>query len=443
MKNLFAFLVCILLTRLSFAQPNWTSIKSNAAFIVHDTSYSVPYIQPLNVEGWEDGLYITRDGKHLFSTYLPVDALSWLFDLLQNPVCFNFEPYYRGPLLGVDTVTNIFGCPNYMQSDIIISNRNTIAQNFSSWNSSNLQTSFSMDGGAQGVMLNPDSFDVFVFTKDGPGTQSTDIMFMKHVPINPGTSTAVPILSTSGQEDNPHIERLNDTSLVLFFDRDRYMYYSLSDDDGNTWQSPVQIQNVLNDQAPYDVQPHLWNDGSDWWVYFCANNSNGIRCIYKSKQMITGNWDSWGPKQLVIEPVISITGGGTIFGIGEPTLTQSGDLSFVVVYGDASSTDTTDVFDCDPWFLPKKSQVVTGIHEKASEFLSLQVSPNPTEKLIILALPKGMFSVSIYNEQGTKVKQTTCTNMANTIDCSDLNAGIYYLSANGNNKTYTTRFIKQ
>jgi hypothetical protein len=82
------------------------------------------------------------------------------------------------------------------------------------------------------VCFNADTFDVFVYTKDGPGTQNTDIMFMKNVPVNPNTNNAVPILSTTAQEDNPHIERLNDTTLLLLFDRERYIYYALSYDNG-------------------------------------------------------------------------------------------------------------------------------------------------------------------------------------------------------------------
>ncbi len=135
---------------------------------------------------------------------------------------------------------------------------------------------------------------------------------MKKVPINPSQNSATPIFVTDGAEDNPHIERLNDTTLVILFDRDRYIYYSLSFDNGDTWLNPIMITQTLNDQSPYDVQPHLWHDGNDWWVYFCADNPNFRRCIYKSKQMIENDWNSWGPKELVIEPGEIIGGMATI-----------------------------------------------------------------------------------------------------------------------------------
>ena len=104
-------IIAIFTSSIVNAQPNWNAIKANATFIVPDTNYSAPSIQSVNVPGWEDGLYITRDGKHLFSTYLPLDAFSWITDLQANPICFNFDPYFRPPLLGIDTVTNPWGCP--------------------------------------------------------------------------------------------------------------------------------------------------------------------------------------------------------------------------------------------------------------------------------------------------------------------------------------------
>ncbi len=427
-KSFFIFALLICLNVLSIqAQPDWNAIKSNATFIVHDTTYDAPFIQPINVGGWEDGLYITRDGRHLFSTYLPVDVFSWLYDLMLNPVCFNFSPYFRPPLLNIDTITNIWGCPNIMQSDIVISSRNSINDDFEPWESSNLQKSFSFDGGAQGVMKNVDTFDVFVFTRDGTGNQGVDIMFLKNVPINPSQNSATPIFVTDGAEDNPHIERLNDTTLVILFDRDRYMYYSLSTDDGTSWLDPILITQVLNDQAPYDVQPHLWSDGTDWWVYFCADNPQGRRSIYKSKQLIHNNWDSWSAKEIVIEPG-EITGGyGTVFGIGEPTLTQWGDISFVVIYGDANSPDTTDMFDCDPWYLPKKRSPVLIKHSENYTF-NIEVNPNPAKTSLNIRFEKSSsYNLTLFSMDGRIVLNEKSNSEHYVLNIASLDKGIYLL----------------
>jgi hypothetical protein len=435
------FIILLFVFKFSYAQPNWPAIKSNATFIVPDTTYYTPFLQPINVPGWEDGLFMTRDAKHLFSTYLPLDAFSWITDLVLNPICFNFQPYYRPPLLGIDTITNIFGCSNYMHSDIITSNRADTSLPFNPWSSSNLQTSFSFDGGAHGVLLNADTFDVFVFTKDGPGTQNTDIMFLKNVPINPNTNNAIPILSTTAQEDNPHIERLNDTTLLLLFDRERYIYYALSYNNGITWQAPILISNVINDQAPYDVQPHLWNDGTDWWIYFCANDNNFKRCIYKSKQLIANDWNSWGPKELVIEPGMINGNYGTIFGVGEPTLSTWGDISFVVVYGNNTLPDSLDVFDCDPWFLPKKTSSVTKIMKQAAD-AAFKVYPNPTKDEIIIRFNtiSSSHEVTILNQMGGVFKHFTTEQNSININLIDLPKGLYLVQYN---QQYFTKLVKE
>jgi hypothetical protein len=438
-----ALLVCYTV----YSQPDWTVIKSNATFVVADTSYGMPYVQPINVGGWEDGLFITRDGKHLFSTYIPIDLLSWYNDFILNPACFNFNPYYRPPLLGIDTLTNPYSCSNYIQSDIITSSRADTSQPFNAWQSSGLAMPVTMEGGSQGVLKNADTFDLFVFTRDLGDAQHTDIYFMKDVPVNPNQTSAVAILSSAGQEDNPHIERLNDSSLILFFDRDRYIYYSKSTDNGANWQPPVLITNVLNDQAPYDVQPHLWNDGTDWWVYFCADNSNsGKRAIYKSKQQTAGDWNSWGPKELVIEGG-SITGGsGIIAGVGEPTLTQWGDLSFVVIYGDLTSGDTTDVFDCDPWFLPRKNSPLSTISSKTpSANKKLLISPNPANAFALLSFSNPaneQYRVNVSDISGKKIiSEEWLTGSQYRLNTNKLEKGIYFVELLFNDKSYNSRLV--
>lgn len=342
------------LTKSSLKTHDWEEIKTNATFIVPDASYDKPYIQPLNVGGWEDGLYISRDGLELYAYYMPVDVFSLYAAREKNPVCFDYQPYYRSSKLGVDMNSNPWGCKTFFQGDIIIATRNDINTPFTEWQPSNLQRSISNEGAPCGVLKDTDTYDVFVFTQNRNDIEDMEIMFLKDTPRNPNYSAAVPIVSSTGVEDNPHIERLKDGSLVLFFDRDRHIYYAISTDNGTTWSEAVLIKHVLNDQAPYDIQPHLWNDGKDWFVYFCRDNNEGLRSIFKSKQQVVGDWDSWGEPELVIKPGTIKGGHGTIIGIGEPSLTSDGGLSFVVIYGDLDSKDPTDVFDCDPWFLPKK-----------------------------------------------------------------------------------------
>ncbi len=441
MKKLFcSFLVIFAFQHSSISQPNWPAIKANATFTVHDTSFLAPSILPLNIGGWEDGLYVTRNGKNLYSTFMPVDVFSWFEDL--EP-CLDFTPYFRPPLLGMDTLTNPFGCNNFVHSDIIYSNRSDTSQSFNAWNSSNLKIPATFEGGACGVLLDEDTFDVFVFTRDIGSTTGMELFFMSNVSVNPNTTTAVQILSSPEQEDNPHIERLNDSTLLLFFDRERHIYYALSYDNGITWEAPILVTNVLNDQAPYDIQPHLWNDGSDWWMFFCADNNANRRCIYKSKQTIAGDWNSWGPKQIVIEPD-EINDGNPdthIVGIGEPTLTQYGDLYFVAIYADLNSTDTADVYDCDPWILPRKQSIVSGVSNQNISKIDFVISPNPTKESVHIEFPTPIDdTIEVTDISGSVLYYKHINGQHMELDVSNLPSGMYLLKLK-NNPLGTQRLI--
>ena len=59
------------------AQTDWEAIKKGALPVVMLTEeFDAPYPQPLANPGWEDGLYISRDGLNLYCIYGPFDILS-------------------------------------------------------------------------------------------------------------------------------------------------------------------------------------------------------------------------------------------------------------------------------------------------------------------------------------------------------------------------------
>ncbi|RMG80440.1 MAG: T9SS C-terminal target domain-containing protein, partial [Bacteroidetes bacterium] len=150
--------------------------------------------------------------------------------------------------------------------------------------------------------------------------------------------------------------------------------------------------------------------------------------IVRRKQTIANDWNSWGPAEIVISPG-SIAGGyGQVFGVGEPTLTQWGDISFSVVYGDTTSTDTTDVFDSDPWFLPKKgSPAALRQHGLVNH---LKIYPNPAKDKITIEKQNGNFkkaSLELYNSLGQSVRYIENISSGNIIiERDDLKKGVYF-----------------
>ncbi len=205
-----------------------------------------------------------------------------------------------------------------------------------------------------------------VFSQSTWTGQLNDIFWAKGVPsLNPGTVTPVSISSTingAGAQDNPHLERLSATNLVLLYDNhgagdpDTEIRYSLSTDDGLNWSTP-QLLSSINTSTSEEMHGHLFQDGTgDWWIYFASTRAGYLE-IYRAQHLdnnLTGNPDAWGTAERVLS-VGTVSGNyGAVIGLGEPTLTSDGDLYFGVVYA-KNPTDQTDfdAYEMDPWYVPR------------------------------------------------------------------------------------------
>lgn len=201
------------------------------------------------------------------------------------------------------TVTSAPPCTGWNQSDIVYASRPNTSSPFTTWTLSNLATSLSSEGAPHSIPLTSSTADIFVFNRDN-GATSIDIMMMKNVPDNPSASSAVPILATNGEEGNPHIERIDSLNLVIFFNNEEIpssppdIFFSTSSDNGINWSAP-QLATSIN-SSYYELQPHLFHDDTDWWLYFAAADTlgTGQLSIFKAKRTIPGNWNSWGQGNL-------------------------------------------------------------------------------------------------------------------------------------------------
>lgn len=424
--KIFFLLVGIFLSWSLKCQPNWPLTKSNTTLqVAIPAEFGAPMMQPISVNGWEDGIFISRDGLNLYSIYLPADALSWT----TNGAPCVFTPYQKGPTYGMDLATSpTTACPMWLHGDILISSRTSTALPFPAWTLSNLSGPIFSEGAPQFSMLNTTVSDLVVYTSNQQPPYSTDIYLIKNSTINPsatGTILPAPVTQTT-TEDNPHLERLSTNQLVLFFDSpDRQggtggldLWYTLSNDNGVTWNAPLQVSTLNTLQNEH--QPHLYKDNTNqWWMYYTAPDGSGKYAIYRSQQTTANNWNSWGPKQLVVGP-------GNSAGIGEPTLTQYGDLSFVVVYQDVNGTPT-DKFDADPWFLPHST--ITSL-SKNSFTDQVSVFPNPFSDAITIKTNKPE-KFKIFNYYGVTVKEIEIIETSQ-IDLSDLVQGVYFISSENN-----------
>lgn len=441
MRNKLVLWLLVFVSVKMTSQPNWPLTKSNTTVQVGiPTEFGTAVQQPISVTGWEDGIFISRDGLNLYSIYLPADALSWT---INGAPCV-FTPYQKGPTYGMDLATSpSTACPMWVHGDVLISTRTSTTLAFTTWSLSNLSGPIYSEGAPQFVPLSNGNPDLFVFTRNNQPPYNADIYLAKNSGLNPSPSSATilpsPVTYTT-IEDNPHIERINASTLVLFFDSpDRPggvggldLWYATSNDDGVTWAFPQQVS-TLNTSIN-EHQPHLYKDNlNQWWLYYTAPDGSGKYAIYRAQQTVAGNWDSWGPKQLVVGP-------GNSAGIGEPTLTQNGDLSFVVIYQDPNGT-STDKFDADPWFLPRTT--ITNIPSNSKE-PQYTLYPNPSQNIVHLK-NSGLIKTeySLYDITGKLLRRGDFSEATYELKREGLDAGTYFISLTneeGESKTFKLVF---
>ena len=349
---------CILLsctdgkTAAGTADTSWDAIKANTSLSFNTAEYQTPFRQNISNAGWEDGIYISRDGLHLYCTYVPGDLLSWTLDS-SDPSAFS--PYLRGPDFGMDMITNPAGKTSWAQADILHAQRSSIVETFGSWSLSAMARAVFSEGAVVTAEVSGGTAEFFLFTSnDKSPTYDTDIWAYTGSTMQP-SGTGSPLAGfphTTYTEDNPHIERISTGTLVLFFDSNNYpggngshdIWYSLSTDNAASWSTPLNLSSV--NTVAQEHQPHLFNDGSTWWLYFSAMHTDGKLGIFRARQQSADNWNDWSVRELVI-------GAGNSGGVGEPTLTSNGDISFVVVYEKPDGAPYNR-FDADPWFMKRK-----------------------------------------------------------------------------------------
>lgn len=343
--------------------PDWDTVKAGVfPVVMFPDEYEAPYPLDISTLGWEDGQFITRDGLTLYCFYTPMDLLAFVYIGGGEDPC-DVGPYVRGPFPEIlETVPlQLEGvCDRMLNADLLISHRDSMGEPFPAWQISNISFPAGIEGAPQLVLndSNPAVVDYFVFTylnfDEGYGNEFNDIALYRNVgrnPEGPFEILPMPINGLYTTEDNPHLERLAADELVLFFtsaDRpgglgDVDIYFSISHDGGLSWE---QVEAVNFNSSDFEDMPHLWRDTSGvYWLYYMDKDNN----IARRKQMVPGNWKDWGASQTVLDK-------GSALAVGEPTLTQWGDVIFGLIYdaGTGWGTDNFNRFDNDVWVLPKK-----------------------------------------------------------------------------------------
>ncbi len=353
----FIFAVALLSSCKKNQEINWSGVKANISIYNNIPSeFENPEPLMLNSIAWEDGVFITRDGLDLYCIYIPADLISFATSGANQKKA---NLYVRGNPLDMDITTNPNNTKNWIHGDIYHSERSSLTDNFTIWEPVNIAIPVFNEGAPQGITLVNNDFNFFVYMKQNETDPfDNNIWFQKNVSRNLNSNGTIfpPEINSIYNEDNPHIERLSNGSLIIFFERENHpqnlspfnIWYSISTNNGATW---VEAKNLLSintfgDVYSEHIQPHLYFDSiiNNWYLYFTTTAPDGKPGIYRS---LKGNsWDDWHIPELVLSS-------GNTIGIGEPTLSDNGDLYFVAVIENPNGTKYNK-YDCDAWVIYKK-----------------------------------------------------------------------------------------
>ncbi|MEW6526295.1 MAG: hypothetical protein AB1444_06460 [Spirochaetota bacterium] len=351
---------------------DWEQVKKDARVTVHVDEFVTPYMVPVSSLAWEDGIYITRDGMDLYCIYCPADVMS--FNLAGSPQ-EDALLYLRGPFLSMDMHANQIGYEWWIHGDIYRSHRNSLSEDFTQWQAVAMHDPIFNEGAPQGI-INNNGFSYFVYIHNRISDPYDDNIWMQKDVSRNLNSSGMELpdsINSEYAEDNPHVELIDANQLLLLFERaghpdnvsQRDIWFSVGTDDGTNWSNPVNFY-CINTFGSIDyehIQPHLYYNQSQscWYLYFVTQHTNGRLAIFRSKKIKNpsnlNDYSDWNnntnPYWEVPKPVISTGDNPYIIGVGEPTLTQEGNLYFVVIYENPDGSEYNR-YDADPWCAIKK-----------------------------------------------------------------------------------------
>lgn len=328
--------------------------KSQIPVTAKPEEYEAPVRQPMASLAWEDGVYISRDGLTLYSDYMLCDLLSFVWSKQDMKEIWRFQ---RGPEIGQDLSNPLKTGHNWIHIDMVASTRKSTSEPFGPWHLTKLSGKYGNLAGVAAIGKG-DLYPFVAYTDDITG--GTKIKLLRNVGRDLAGDDQGSFLPGNINDkyhaDNPHIE-IRDPEhtdhLILFFDSDNRpglgqhdIFYSTSDDGGKSWTGPFPVSTV-NSSAD-EQQPHLFQEKGQWWLYLTATNpKDGKLGIFRYRQVKPGDWNKWDLRELVVSA-------GTTVSVGEPTLTEDGDLSFVAITVNKDHGTATDKYDCDPWLMKRK-----------------------------------------------------------------------------------------
>lgn len=299
------------------ADAEWRGIKENLSDLRVAAAWGPPtrLDAPVNTLGWEDSVAVSPDGKTLSFTYLRVDALAFVLfkkTRLVGP---------RRPGWPANEPFDTYGADIHVSR--LINGKWQEPQNIGA--PVNLPETSDGD-----QWLSPD--EKRIYFNSAEGRRPKGIYFAERASTSGPWQPVVYLnknINAGRGDENPHLtvdERTMYFQSTRGGGRGKTDLY-VSELVNGEWQQPRNLGAPINTRDD-EVQPFVSSDGTT--LLFSRNER-----IYQSKREPNGSWST--PVEIV---------SGTV---GEPTLTDAGDLYFLRVFRKGK-----DEFDADIMFAPRR-----------------------------------------------------------------------------------------
>ncbi|MBP7216303.1 MAG: PD40 domain-containing protein [Candidatus Omnitrophica bacterium] len=286
---------------------SWARVRSSDIAVVSSEWSSPSWVEEVNTTGWEDGPYISSDGKELYFAYINVNLLK-LPKLVQI-----------GPVRDTHNICTP-PCGTFPRADLFYATKDAQGK----WQEARPHP-LSQDYPIGGIVLA--NSDKAYFMKEEKDGFQTEICSADKVAGQWQKPQKIVALSSRYKDDDPYVTPQGED---MFFWSNRpaalkgnNIYYAKKTN--GVWGEPVILPEPINSNAN-DMQPFLFGNT----LYF-SSDREGKLTIYRSA--LENN--TWSKPETVIS---------SAHGVGEPTLTADGRfLYFVQIFVNKNGDINPDI----------------------------------------------------------------------------------------------------
>lgn len=298
-------------------QQHWDELKKKneeAIWIADEWARPANLGPPVNTAGWEDSPMLSRDGRTLTFCYFRIDPLSLLLEKKERvpgplrPGWPTREPFKsRSALIYIShLIDGEWTSPAPIDEPVN-----------------------SPTGAMGGQWLSADQLRIY-FNSDGGGRKKGVYFSRRKDAASPWSTPQLLSINSAYLEESPH---LSADETQMYFESTRPGGQGkkdiwLSAFSSGQWQQPVNLGPTVNTMEN-EEHPFISADGQT--LLFMRNQE-----IYRSRRQT----NTWGKPEVIVRG-----------GVGEPSLSDSGDLCFVEVY-----VSDQKEYDCDILIAKRKGQ---------------------------------------------------------------------------------------